>query len=190
MPGAMSALSGFFTSAAPAIQGATAGAGLFGNIMNSITRGRAVGNLESAEKKFANLTPEQLSGLVNRAEQPLDASLVQAINNQVQGDMASRGLSESPGVFAASEAQALAPFKQREQQIALELVMKQLGLPIEYAQAILGSTGQNSDVSNSIMQLLLRQNNPGGSGGGVNISDVFNNPGGGAAFGLPEGLPE
>jgi len=152
---------GFFKTAAPAIGGVTAGAGLIGNLMNSITRGKEVGNLQSAEKKFANLTPEQLAGLVSRAEKPLDASLVQGINNQVQADMASRGLSEAPGIFAASEAQALAPFKLQEQQNALQLIMKQMGLPIEYADAILRSVGPNADVSR-ILASLMNQNNPGG----------------------------
>jgi len=161
MPEVLGNIGGLFKTAAPAIGGITAGAGLLGNIMNSITRGKEVSNLQSAEKKFADLTPEKLAGLVSRAEQPLDASLVQGINNQVQADMASRGLSEAPGIFAAGEAQALAPYKLQEQQNALQLIMKQMGLPIEYAQAILGAVGPNADVSR-ILALLMNQNNPGG----------------------------
>jgi len=154
----LGSIGSLFKTAAPALEGATAGAGLFGNILNSITRGRAVGNLESAEKKFAKMTPEQLAGLVSRAEQPLGQDLTQSVGNLVQADVASRGLAESPGVFAATEAQALAPYKLEQQRLALELVMRQLGLPIEYAQAILAGTGGNVDVSKVLA--LLQQNNP------------------------------
>src|SRR5260370_24051473 len=95
------------------------GAGIFGNILNSITRGREISNLQSAEKRFAKLTPEQLSGLVSRAEHPLSQDLLQSVGNAVQADVAGRGLAESPGVFAATETQALAPYKIQQQRIAL-----------------------------------------------------------------------
>ncbi len=135
----------------------TAGAGIIGNIMNSITRGREVGKLQDAEKKFANLTPEQLSGLVSRAEKPLDQDLLQSVGNLVQADVAGRGLAESPGVFAATETQSLAPYKIEQQKIALQLVMKQLGLPIEYAESIINATGPNADISR-ILAMLMNQN--------------------------------
>jgi hypothetical protein len=141
----------------------TAGAGLFGNVMNSITRGKEVGNLQSAEKKFTSLTPEQLSGMVTKAEQPLGQDLLQNVGNLVQADVAGRGLAESPGVFAATETQAVAPYQLQQQQMALQLIMKQLGLPIEYATAILSSMGGNANVS-PLLQMLMQQN---GTSGGV-----------------------
>lgn len=161
MPDALSSIGGFFGKAAPAIEGITAGTGLLGNIMNSIIRGKEVGKLQDAEKRLASLTPEKLAGLVSRAEQPLGADLTQSVGNLVQADVAGRGLAESPGVFAATESQALAPYKLQQQQMALELVMKQLGLPIEYAKAILEATGGNVDVSKILA--LLQQNNSGGN---------------------------
>jgi len=168
----------FFGKTAPVIGGLTAGSGLVGNILNSITRGRAVSQLEGAEKKFANLTPEQLSGLVRRAEQPLDRGLIEGVTNTVQADLATRGLSQAPGVFAAEESQALAPFQQAETQRALQLVLTQLGLPIEYAKAILANTKGSSDVSELLMMLLLGRGGttPGGGGGGA-----------GRAGGVPSG---
>lgn len=156
MSDVMSNIGGFFKTAAPAITGASAGAGLFGNILSSITRGKEIGNLQSAEKKFANLSPEALSGLVSRAEQPLGQDLLQSVGNTVQADMASRGLSQAPGVFAAAETQALAPYKIEQQKIALQLVLKQMGLPIEYADAILKASGGNADVS-KLLALLMNQ---------------------------------
>ncbi len=143
----------------------SAGAGFIGNIMNAITRGRQVGKLEDAEKKFANLTPEQLSGLVSRAEQPLSQDLLQSVGNTVQADVAGRGLAESPGVFAATETQALAPYKIEQQKMALELVLKQLGLPIEYANAIINATGGGTDMSKLLAMLMNAQKGGGGGGG-------------------------
>jgi len=151
----ISNIGGFFKSAAPALTGGTAAAGLIGNIMNSVQRGNEVGNLRAAEKKFESLTPEQLSGLVTRAEQPLSQDLLQNVGNLVQADMGTRGLSEAPGIFASTETQALAPYKMEQQRIALELVMKQLGLPIEYAQAILSGMGGPSNIS-PLLQLLMK----------------------------------
>jgi hypothetical protein len=142
---------------APLLAGGTAIAGLGGNIVNSIERGNEVGKLQSAEKKFTSLTPEQLSGMVTKAEQPLGTDLLQNVGNLVQADMGTRGLSQAPGIFAAEESQTLAPYKLQEQQMALQLVMKQLGLPIEYAQAILQGMGGPSNIT-PLLQLLMKGN--------------------------------
>ena len=156
------------------------GSGLIGNIMNAITRGKAIGSLQSAENKYANMTPEQLSGLVTRAEQPLGQDLIQSVQNTVQADMATRGLSQAPGIFAGEEAQALAPYKLQQQQMALQLVMKQLGLPIEYADAILQATSQGgTDITSALMMLMLKNAGGGGgstpgltTGGNLGVSDI------------------
>lgn len=150
------------------IGGISAGSGILGNIMNSITRGKAIGSLESAQKKFANLTPEQLAGLVSRAEHPLGQDLIQSVMNTVQADLGQRGLSQAPGIFAAEESQALAPYKLQEQRMAIELVMKQLGLPIEYADAILQATqGGGTDITSALMMLMMKN-----AGGGNDFVDV------------------
>jgi hypothetical protein len=74
-------------------------------------------------------------------------------------------------VFAATESQALAPYKLQEQQNALQLVMKQMGLPIEYANAILNASGGNSNIAPILMALMLRNQNggSGSSGGGLTL---------------------
>jgi hypothetical protein len=119
--------------------------------MNAITRGKAVGQLESASK----LSPEALAAKVAGATQPLNRGLVQAINNQVQADMASRGLAQAPGVFSAEEEQTLAPFQQANQQRAMQLILAQLGIPGE----ILQNTQGSANVMPAIMQLMLRNPN-------------------------------
>jgi hypothetical protein len=173
MPDAIANIGSLFSKAAPAITGGAAGAGLIGNILNSVQRGNEVGKLQSAEKKFANLTPEQLSGMVTKAEQPLSQDLLQNVGNLVQADMGTRGLSESPGIFASTETQALAPYKIAEQNTALQLIMKQLGLPIEYAQAILGGMGGPSNIA-PLLQLLMKGKTPDASGTSPDIQKLIN----------------
>lgn len=125
-----------------------AGAGLIGNIMNAITRGKAIGSLEGYEK----LSPEQLASKVSGATKPLDQALVENIQNQVQADVASRGLAQAPGIFAAEESQALAPAEQQNQQVALQLILRQMGIPAE----ILASTTGGSDPMAALLMLMLQ----------------------------------
>jgi hypothetical protein len=167
------------TTAAPALEGGAAVSGMFGNIMNMIQRGQQTDKLNAAEKKFTSMTPEQLSGLVTRAEQPLGQDLLQNVGNLVQADMGTRGLSQAPGVWAAEETQAIAPYKLQQQQMALQLIMKQLGLPIEYAQAILQSMGGPANIA-PLLQLLQQGKGapnqvPGTPPGGDNIGAIIQN---------------
>lgn len=150
----------------------TTGAGLVGNILNSITRGRAISSLEGINK----LTPEQLASRVSRAAQPLDRALVENIQNQVQADVASRGLAQAPGIFAAEESQALAPAEQANLDRAMQLVLSQWGIPAE----ILASTTGGSDPTLALMSLMLRNQLGGGTpnlvpdtGGSSNEADIL-----------------
>jgi hypothetical protein len=129
----------------------TAGAGITGNIMNSIQRGQVA----SQAQKNANLTPNQLATQVSAAEQPLDRSLVNTVNNQVQGDMAQRGLAEAPGIFAATEAGALAPYEQQNQQTALQLILQKLGLPNQTLAALSAGGGGGTNTS-ALLQMLMK----------------------------------
>src|SRR5271165_5377411 len=95
--------------------------------------------------------PSQVSQMVTQAQQPLDNALVQAVNNRVQGDMAQRGLAQAPGIFAGTEAQALAPFVQQQQQNAQQQVMQLLGLP--GAATNINAPGQNMSPA---LQMFLR----------------------------------
>jgi len=135
----------------PIIQLATAGAGLGGNILSSIQQGKVASQAE----KNAELSPAALAGRVSAAEQPLDRSLINTVNNQVQGDMAQRGLAEAPGIFGATEAQALAPFQQQNQQSALELILQQLGLPNSTLMALRSGGGGMANLS-PLLQMLMK----------------------------------
>jgi hypothetical protein len=167
----MDSLTSAIQGIAPALGIGTAGAGIAGNLMNAITRGQQVSQLQSAEKKLANLTPEQLSGMVAKGTAPLNQNLLQNVGNLVQADVAGRGLAESPGVFAATESQALAPYQQQNQSTALQLVMKKLGLPIEYADAIINAVGPNANVG-SILQTLMQMPQKSNLGGVPDTSGI------------------
>lgn len=150
------------------------GAGLVGNIMNERARSGEISNLQKAEKTLAD--PTKLSSEVRAATQPLNAGLVQDVSNTVSGNLAERGLSQAPGIQATELATALAPFQQKNQSDALALVLKRLGLPLEYAQTILAGFPQNSNLA---PLLALLQKGGGSSGGGVDpqaLFDLFNTP--------------
>ncbi len=175
--------------------GGLGGAGEIGNILNAVQRHQQVGRLEAAEKKFTDLTPEQFSGMVSKAQKPLEAGLVQSVGNTVQAEMATRGLAQAPGIFAATESQALAPYALEEQKLALTQVLQQLGLPIQYAQAILGSQGKDTNL----LPILLAMMRGGGGGGSVtggipdtsgipsNVGDILSGIIGGGDFGGTSG---
>jgi hypothetical protein len=151
---------------APLLGIGTAGAGITGNIINSITRGQQTGQLQSAEKKLTNLPPGGLGSMVASETQPLNQSLLNLVGNQVQADVAGRGLAESPGTFAATESEVLAPYQQQNQNTALQLVLQKLGLPIQYANAVINSVGPNADVGR-ILQALIQMNGTTPPGGGI-----------------------
>jgi hypothetical protein len=96
-----------------------------------------VGNVLEGEKRSAYQNfvmsllknPGKLAQMAAQITQPLSRGLEQSVGNQVQGDLASRGLSQAPGIFAATESQALAPYEQQNQNIAMQAVLQSLGLP-------------------------------------------------------------
>jgi hypothetical protein len=152
MPQALASLGSVFSGAqggAQQLGGITAGIGGAGQIMNMIQQAQAQNKVNSVE----NMSPQALGQRVSAATQPLNAGLTQSVGNIVQANMAERGLAQAPGVFAASEAQALAPFEQQNQQTALALISQQLGLPMQYLQALMGR--QPGNMSNLFTQLAL-----------------------------------
>lgn len=122
--------------------GAT-GAGLFGNISAERQRSQELGYLKKQQDAIGD--PTKLAQQVAAATQPLNKGLVESVGNQVSGTLAEQGLSQAPGIQATVLSQSLAPFEQQNQATALQLVMQRLGLPIEYAKALLaGNPGQTN----------------------------------------------
>jgi hypothetical protein len=143
----MQTLSGIFKSPAfgPAVSGGTLALGEVGNLL----AGRQQQNAYNAVTK---MTPDQIARDAARTAAPLDRALTQSVTNQVSGDLASRGLSQAPGILASTESQALAPFVQQNYLAALQSVMEKLGLNLNAAQLL--PKGQNLTPA---MMLFLQQ---------------------------------
>src|SRR5271157_5694751 len=90
------------------ISGGAFGAGEIGNILEEQKRMQYQNYIMDLMKN-----PQKLAALVAKLQKPMDNALVQGVTNQVQGNMAERGLSQAPGIFAASQSQALAPYEQQ-----------------------------------------------------------------------------
>jgi len=101
-----------------------AGAGTGGNILQQVKEN----DYRNYVMNLLN-NPSLLGADAAKIAAPLNANLVQSVDNSVQGNVASRGLAQSPGIFAASESQALAPYEQANQNTALQAFMQALGVP-------------------------------------------------------------
>ena len=201
MPGVFESIgSAFSNKAFPAIaSGATAGLGELGNLLAGRQQSQQASALQSQEKAISELTPSQLSSMVSGATAPLNAGLVQSVGNTVQGDLAQRGLAQAPGIFAASESQALAPFEQQNQSTAMQLIMQKLGLPLEYAETLARFLPKGQSMTPAMTLFLqqlarLKQSNANGpsplpmSSPGASDPSVILNPGAAPQFGDPGAL--
>ena len=136
--------------------------------------GGEIGNIIEAKKKadYQNYindlmkNPGKLAALVAKMQQPLNQGLQQAVGNSVQGNMAERGLSQAPGIFAASESQALAPYYQQNQNAAMQSVLQMLGMQ----SGTFGNPTNNAPA----LQMFLKSLQGGGSGssGGGGVGEL------------------
>lgn len=142
-----STLGSIFKSPAfgPIVSGGTLAAGEVGNLL----AGR---QQQKAYNDITKMTPEQMARQAAATAAPLDRALTQSVTNQVSGDLASRGLSQAPGILASTESQALAPYAYQNYQAALQAVMQKLGLNLNAAQLL--PKGQNLTPA---MMLFLQQ---------------------------------
>ena len=126
----MDGLSSIFNAIKPIASVALPAAGLVGNLLGQQKQNAYTSNQTAYQQYLQSLAknPAQLSSMVNQATLPLSGALVQGVNNQVQGDLASRGLSQAPGIFASTEEQALAPYLLSQQDQARQQVLQSLGL--------------------------------------------------------------
>ena len=109
--------------------------------------------------------PEAINALVKQFQQPLSSDLTSGVGNIVNASLAEQGLSQAPGIQSQVLSQALAPYQQNEQQMAISEAFKALGLPAEALQSIQGVMG-SSDLAGSLKSIL-----PGG--GANNTSPGF-----------------
>jgi hypothetical protein len=164
------------SSMMPMITGGTAAAGSVGNIMEEQKKMAYQNYINNLMKN-----PGQLAAMISKLQQPLNQGLTQAVGNQVQGNMAERGLSQAPGTFAATESQALAPYYQQNQNAAMQSLMQILGMPA-------GTFGQPANTSGAMgMFMNSLKNKQGGSGGGTgnwwdNVTFPGDSGGGGGTY--------
>src|SRR5262249_1839402 len=102
--------------------------------------------------------PEAIAALTSKLEQPLDQGLIKGVGNVVNASLAEQGLSQAPGIQSQVLAQALAPYKQTSQQMAMMEALKAIGLPTEALNALQGVKG-GLDLS-QILKSVLPQPNP------------------------------
>jgi hypothetical protein len=163
------------TQLMPLITGGSAVAGVGGNILEDVKKNEYQNFVLNLVKN-----PNQLAALISKLQQPLNNGLTQAVGNQVQGNLAERGLSQAPGVFAASESQALAPFYQQNQNTATQALLSALGLPA-------GTFGQPANTSGALglfMNSLKQRQGGGGSTGDwwQNVQFPTDTSGGGITY--------
>jgi hypothetical protein len=128
MPEALSSIGTFLGSGAGKglLTAGTAGGGLLQNLL-------AERQTASKQKFVQDLitNPEKFNALVARTEKPLSQGLTTDIARQTDAYGAERGLGSSPAIMREVYAQALAPYQQQQQQIAINSLLNRLGI---YAQ--------------------------------------------------------
>jgi len=105
-----------------------AGAGT--NIYSGIQQMQENNRLLGAQKYVTSLlqNPTKMAAATAGYTQPLTAGLTSDITNQVQANLAERGMGSSPAAFTQQLTQALAPYIQQNQQTGLNALMQSLGL--------------------------------------------------------------
>lgn len=91
--------------------------------------------------------PEAISAIAAKLQQPLSTGLTQGVGNVVNAQMAEQGLSQAPGIQSQVMSQALAPYQQQNQEMALQAALQAIGLPAEALAAIRGSMNPSGMAS-------------------------------------------
>ncbi len=101
--------------------------------------------------------PEAIANLAKGFERPLSTGLTTGVGNVVNASLAEQGLSQAPGIQSQVLAQALAPYQQNEQQMAITEALKAIGLPAEALQS-LQSTMRPDALAMMLKSILPGQN--------------------------------
>jgi hypothetical protein len=117
--------------------------------------------------------PEAINALVKQFQQPLSAGLTAGTENVVNASLAQQGLSQAPGIQSQVLSQALAPYQQNEQQMAIAEAFKALGLPMEALQSIQSVMG-STDLAGSLKGILPGGSGQGSGGFGALLQGIFN----------------
>lgn len=152
------------------------GTGLFGAINQFSLAGKEKSAMDQAI--YYSKNPGAINSLVNQFEKPLSSGLTSGVGNIVNASLAEQGLSQAPGIQSQVLSQALAPYQQNEQQMAIQEAFKAIGLPIQALQAI--QSTMKPDQLAMMLKSILPQQSPyptfgGGSVGGTPDPALGNN---------------
>lgn len=141
---------------------ASIGAGFLGNWLANRHYNSVQDAYMNLLKNYRNLSPAEVSAGIRSMVQPLNMGLQQSVGNAVQGQLASRGLSQAPGIYEATLAQALAPYAQQNLQNAQQAYFQMKGLPLN-VQFPWGSVQrpQPFDISGAIQNIMNGAGDPG-----------------------------
>lgn len=131
----------------------------------------------SMAQRLGSLGPEDVTSGIDSLTRGLDQNLVDNISNIVQGQVGSRGLSDSPATFSRLMAQELAPYTLQEQQMGMQnywdMIKAFEGVPIPNLTQPLGNPQLPPGVQpmpltdlSSLFQMLLGGRSGSGAAGG------------------------
>jgi hypothetical protein len=133
------------------------GLGLMGLISQMSLASKEKGALDRS--LWYSKHPEAIAAMESGFEKPLSAGLTKGVGNVVNASLAEQGLSQAPGIQSQVLAQALAPYQQNEQQMALMETFKALGLPTDALNAM-GSLKDPNSLALLLKSILPATQNP------------------------------
>jgi hypothetical protein len=127
-------------------------AGTGANIFTGIQNAQATSQARAAQNYVNNLiqNPTKMQAAAASYTQPLAAGLTSDIANQVQGNLAERGLGSSPAAYTQQLTSAIAPYIQQNQQLGLNELMSALG--IESGQKPI--TSPTTNITSALQSLM------------------------------------
>lgn len=133
-------------------------AGVGTNIYSGVQNIQDQNRISSAQNYVNSLVtnPAKMQAATAAYTQPLAAGLTSDISNEVQGNLAERGLGSSPAAYTQQLTSALAPYIQQQQQQGYTNLMQALGLASNEKSVAPGFS--------NISQLLARLQSPGSGG--------------------------
>lgn len=138
------------------------GLGVVSNLIQGNRASSVQQNAINQQKQLMALVndPAAFSAKIKSLQQPLSQGLTQGVGNGVQGYLAERGLSSSPQISEEVMAQALGPFQQNEQQMAIQSLLSAYGLGQGATGQAVGASPGQIDTSGFWKMLQERGNVP------------------------------
>jgi hypothetical protein len=124
----MTSVGSFFSNYAKPLTALATTAGAGANVYSGIKNAQNTGAYNSTQSYIQNLmkNPAAAQKAAAGYTQPLSAGLTDSVTNQVQAQLAERGLGGSPAALQSNLAQALAPYIQQNQQTGLNALFNML----------------------------------------------------------------